>query len=452
MESCFLKLVAMGDNVDGGCAASDRTPSLEAVLMRQHGIRYGDAKRLVLQSRQTLQMARDALWNPELKRECECQLQGHPEQYPAILTPDMVRTGSVRRIQSETKVPTAILSALGDLSTDVEDEGAQEGTKVLDSDELDPSPALSNRLCDTGLDNGTKVALKTKVASGSNSSVTVLLEPEIGMDNYQDGPKAEIRLDKHQDHAPGIIAITLESGDCTDYTEEETDSQRDEEDFKLFEVIDSNNSQSQVDGIETEPQEEWEHVADGGENAVWFAADGIKLSCHCAPKRCCEPKEPEHAMDHDHCDCAEDGAKGNAEICSLATNNSNSIATNEELKGDCLVVEEINTDKKDDHGTDMDAVKRTDEISVDTTAMMSIDTIPCIIYIKGGPPEVSDDESLDPRYSLPTYAKIQSNQKHGIGHSLRHRIGSRIGIFRRQTADRLSDNDSEAHRQTLVDL
>ena len=511
---------AVASTDSSGMVTRGKSPSLEAIIMRQYGVRYSDAKRLILESRQALNMSRTALWNLELKRECERRLQDHPRLFPTIITPDMLRADSFRRGQCDDRTTFDLPSILNmsiefengdkDDAEEVDDggsaleNGAQSALFTMDcgidndrpcfeclavraldddanpadtyslhnDDDVEkvaqdvtflsakplPAPTLqgdSSSTTEKELNNIVDTAAKNKVQTARNSV-------------NEQHPREEIRMDLHD--LSNKIRITDELEAPTD-TEDETDSQRDEEEDKPHEETEGNSSsQSQLGSCETDHTQTErvstrsatvEHAVDSSERTAYGnVIEGIHPPSDAAIlQQPCLEQESERTFQEDHDDTKTE-AEWIADDCSQATDNSKCFTTADELETENIIVDlndhcgdvDGNNDDEDHHRLFVATVKRTDEVSIDTTAMLSVDTIPCVIYLKNGPPEVPDDESLFQSYNLPMLPPVQRGHEHGRIRGLGRKIGSRLGIFRRKGPERLSDNDSEAHRQTLVAL
>jgi len=502
--------------------------------MREHGVRYGDAKRLVLASRQVLKLSRIAPWNDALKEECERRLQANPEQYHVIKTPAMVRANSVKNVvlqaeeqdegeetaakdepkeesvkecTAQISVPAVLVERVQSSQSVVsetmisEEEGApapvekEEKEKddatsiVLTSEDGAPNPAVEKEekveaepasaehdLLPAGTASNTEEATPAPAPQSESKSNaldewldTILVATS---ETVQETDHVADSTSANEDALITITKATQETADPTEgETEEETDSQREDDGDKLFEQS-SSSPQASDHAVGDEQQttrpefddaldvsERTDCALDNSERTEYVPATEYVLygSEQGASFPLVEYSERAEADDDD---VAKTVAEWIADDCSQATDKSKCFTTAEELEEDGINVapgrfaqgeEEFFEDDHDHCGTIANTVKRTDEISIDNTAMMSVDTIPSIIYIKSGPPEVPDDEPLVQSFNLPITEREYYVPKKSVMRSLRRKI-VRFGIFGRKNASRLSDNDTEVHMQTLVDL
>lgn len=511
--------------------------SLEAVLMREHGVRYGDAKRLVLTSRRALKMSRIVPWNEALQKECERRLRENPEQYPTIKTPAMVRAKSVKNVvvdkeedfedvtatdvpkeapekeSPQSSAPSSVLervesgrSVVADVTLEIEDtpalaekeEEKERAASLVTTSEADTvAPAVVEteeeikvETAEQGVVAVADTETKEVEASTATSSEEVASVPQpkaAVLDQWLDTilqttsetaqEVAVVDAARKDEETMLTISKKEEPTDSTDgETEEETDSQRKDDGDELLEENSSSSKASDL-AVRDEQQTtapEFEDALDVSERTDHALDDSERTEYEMDTEYVLDGSERGTSLplveDSERTDTEDDnGAKTAAEWiaddCSQATDGSKCFTTAQELEENGINVapglfsqgeREFDDDVgAGEHNMDncrksADTVKRMDEPSIDNTTMVSVDTIPSIVYIKSGPPEVPDDEPLVQSFNLPISEREYYVPKKGVMRSIRRKFVR--GMFRRRNSIVLSDNDTEVHMQTLVDL
>ena len=195
--------------------------SLEGILMRQHGVRYGDAKRVVVEGRKALNMSRIEPWNAALQQECERQVRTQ-QLGRSIRTAPPRRSVSSRSLsEARTLAPKTVKTPDDNDESSVAQPSPQEQTseptEVESSAKIrqHPAPEKEEPSSSMPLGTGTMDDWLNNILEKSAEDAAIQQEEE---DDYGE-QKISVK-DK--------VVKTSEEGDSTEHTVDETDSQDEE--------------------------------------------------------------------------------------------------------------------------------------------------------------------------------------------------------------------------------